>query len=254
MWEEIGQDVFRRRYDALAQNIGAVVAEAGVLVIDSRANPSQARELRSDLGRLTRLPVRWVVNTHYHWDHSFGNSEFSEAELWGHRACRRALVERGGEMLSRLRDQLPPQQKEEFENVTIVPPDHVIGHRHHLNLGSRSVEIQYLGRGHTDSDLVIHVGDVTFAGDLVEEGGPPGFDDSYPAAWVGTLDRLLAEARPVVVPGHGGLVDRKLVITIRDEIAWIIARAHGGDLAVSPYPEAITRKVIERWQSELRSG
>ena len=66
-WQELGDGVFRRRYDVLDLNVGVVIGGEGVLVIDTRASPRQARETIAELTELTDLPIRWVLNTHWHW-------------------------------------------------------------------------------------------------------------------------------------------------------------------------------------------
>lgn len=75
-WDELAEGVFRRRYESLDLNIGLVVGGDGALVIDTRASHGQARVLRQDIRKVTSEPVRWVINTHYHWDHVFGNTMF----------------------------------------------------------------------------------------------------------------------------------------------------------------------------------
>lgn len=94
-WQEIGTNVYRRQYEHLDLNVGAVIGSGGLLVVDTRASHHQGRELQADLKKLTRLPVRWVVNTHFHWDHCWGNAVFQSAELWGHVNCRHELEVNG---------------------------------------------------------------------------------------------------------------------------------------------------------------
>lgn len=91
MFDELGEGVFRRRYEALDLNIGVVIGEDGVLVVDTRASHSQADQFKKELSSLTDLPVRWVINTHWHWDHTFGNSRFPDVDLWDTSAAGRRL-------------------------------------------------------------------------------------------------------------------------------------------------------------------
>lgn len=86
LWREVGEGVFRRRYHALDLNVGAVLGDGEVLLIDTRSWRAEAEELRDDLRALTSLPCRQVLNTHAHFDHCFG----AVADL-----CRRVLA---GEM------------------------------------------------------------------------------------------------------------------------------------------------------------
>jgi glyoxylase-like metal-dependent hydrolase (beta-lactamase superfamily II) len=71
-WQEVGERVFRFRYRSLDLNVGAVLGDGEVLVVDTRSGPAEAGELLADLRALTRLPCRQAVNTHAHFDHCFG--------------------------------------------------------------------------------------------------------------------------------------------------------------------------------------
>jgi glyoxylase-like metal-dependent hydrolase (beta-lactamase superfamily II) len=119
------------------------------------------------------------------------------------------------------------------------------------------VKLAHLGRGHTDNDLVVLVPDagVAFAGDLVEEGVPPAFEDAWPLEWPGTLDRL-AEAGPsVVVPGHGEAVDLAFLRGQRDEQRAMAALCREvleallpaeEAVRLAPFPAATARAAIQR--------
>lgn len=244
-WQEIGDRVYRRNYDSLDLNVGLILSDEAALVIDSRATHGQADELIAEIEGLTRLPVRFLVNTHHHWDHTFGNARFRSAEIVGHSRCRRALVERGEEMRESLlaADWLPSEAKPHISAVDITPPETVFEDQRIIVLGSREVSLSYLGRGHTDNDIVIAIDEVVFAGDLVEEGGPPQFGDAYPRQWVETLGVLSDRVGDVVVPGHGDIVDREFVIDQRDEISAAIA-------GESVFPDVIMGQLRGRLGSE----
>ena len=259
-WQELGDGIFRRRYEFLDQNVGLVTGGEAVLVIDTRSHPAHGEELLSDVRHLTPLPIGWVFNTHYHWDHTFGNQVFASSALWGHANCRSEMTERG---LSRLDELLVdyPEEAESFRMVVVTPPTEVFEDRATIDLGNRIVELSYHGRGHTNSDAVLHVDGVTFAGDLIEQGGPPSFGDSFPISWFDTVGRLAAEARATVVPGHGDVVDVEFLVVSRFDLGWIGRRAREGlakglavsevDLKDSPFPEFAAREALERAYLEL---
>ena len=254
-WRQVGDGIFCRRYEFLALTVGAVLGDDGVLVIDTRASHAEARELIADLAGLTRLPVRWVVNTHYHWDHCWGNALFPRAELWGHENTRRRLLEGGGSVRASVLPWFPPERRHEVREVQIVPPDHTVSDMISLDIG-RPVDLRYHGRGHTDSDITIEVGDVTFAGDLVEEAAPPSFGDAYPPEWVATLDRVIERTKGPVVPGHGNPVDRAFVERQRADIAATVELAQATyaqgvppqevDLRHAPFLAPVARTVVVR--------
>lgn len=231
MFDELADGVFRRRYESLDLNVGVVVGEVGVLVVDTRSCEREAVELRQELTALTSKPVRWVVNTHWHWDHAFGNAVFEDAEIWGHALCKIALETGGEEMKTAARRWLPESQFAEIDQVRIVPPTRTFTDQATLAIG-RSVGLGYHGLGHTDNDIVVTVpeGDVAFFGDLIEEGAPPNFGDSFPIAWPDTM-RVASRSLPsVIVPGHGDVVDPGFV---ENQIQELVAVAEAASAFVA---------------------
>jgi glyoxylase-like metal-dependent hydrolase (beta-lactamase superfamily II) len=261
-WVEVGDRVFVRRYAFFDQSIGAVVGQAGVVVIDTRTTHAQADELRKDLRLLTDAPLAAVVNTHHHYDHTFGNARFAEVPIWGHEACAATLSQRGEAMRQRVMASLP-ELAEELAEVAITPPDHTFGQSATVELGDRSVELRHLGRGHTDNDLVVLVPDagVVFAGDLLENRAPPSFGDAFPIAWAETVGAsLLPIIGEVVVPGHGDPAGRDFAERQAGELALLarliqsaVAGAIGMDQAMreSPFPAETTRVALDRGHLEL---
>jgi glyoxylase-like metal-dependent hydrolase (beta-lactamase superfamily II) len=260
-WDEVAAGVFRRRYASLDLNIGLILGGDGALVIDTRASHGQARELRDEIARMTALPIRWVVNTHYHWDHVFGNALFPEAEIWGHVHCRDFLRARGEEAKQGALEWVGEANRAAIEEVEIVAPSHTVDPRGSIDLAGRSVAIEWVGRGHTDSDVVVTVSDapVLFAGDLLENGAPPYFGDGFPLAWQDTANELRLRAPAVTVPGHGDVMSPADVAGQADEIALVAAACAEGlatgmfDPQEGPYPPETMRSAWERAQREARS-
>jgi glyoxylase-like metal-dependent hydrolase (beta-lactamase superfamily II) len=119
-------------------------------------------------------------------------------------------------------------------------PDRLVDDAAVLDIGGREVVLRFLGRGHTDHDLVVEVetggeANVVFAGDLVEEGAPPAFEDAFPAEWPATLGRLHALARGPVVPGHGAVVDAAFVGAQREELLAVVSALRRGRPDAGPY-------------------
>ncbi len=259
MFDELGDGVFRRRYEPLDLNVGIVIGDDGVLVIDTRSSPVEAAEIQHELAEITDLPVKWVVNTHWHFDHTFGNYAFGQAEVWGHELCHMALSQRSEEIRESARRWLGPERAEEIEEVEIVPPHKVFTDQASLDIGRR-VEMGYFGFGHTDSDIIVSILDsgVAFFGDLVEEGASPVFGDGYPVAWPLTL-RLAAQELPgTIVPGHGDAVDPAFVHSQHEElvaVAELSTRFVDGEIdleeatASGPYSEEVMRSALLRAQA-----
>lgn len=261
-WTEQGDGVFSKRYQSLDLNVGAVLCDGGLLIIDTRAHHAQARELIEDLKTISSLPVKWVINTHHHWDHTFGNGEFDDSDIWGHERCKANLADYGQAMLSRLKKMAPGQAKS-FDEVSIVPPSHLVADEATITFGGRRIEMKHLGRGHTDNDLVVVVpdADVVFAGDLIENDAPPSFGDAYPLEWPETVSALAKLVTGPVVPGHGAPADHEFVVTQQAHLATVAvlarqryaagitieaAAAEGG-----PFPEATLTEAFGRAWSHL---
>jgi glyoxylase-like metal-dependent hydrolase (beta-lactamase superfamily II) len=234
VFDELADGVFRRRYESLDLNVGVVIGAKAVLVVDSRASHRQADELREELRTLNTLPVGWVVNTHYHWDHTWGNARFPEATLWGHDLCRREMIEHGEAARRRVLGSMPAEHHDAISEVVITPPTETFTRTASIDLGGHVVDLAYHGRGHTNSDIVVTVRNagVIFSGDLIEEGAPPSFGDAYPLDWAATLDA--AGFAGTVVPGHGDAVTVDYAATQRDEIAAVAALAREGHAAGTP--------------------
>ncbi len=208
-WVEIGERVFVRRYAFFDQNIGVVLGGDEVLVIDTRSTHAQARDILTDLRELTRAPVTVVVDTHGHFDHAYGNHVFRPATIWGHERCV-TFMARTGEARRQTIAAQEPDLADDLLEVVIDPPDRTFAAEVTIEIGGRPVELRYLGRGHTDHDIIISVpgAGVVFAGDLIENGAVPSFGDSYPLDWPATAAALVPLVDGVVVPGHGDHSDR----------------------------------------------
>ena len=264
-WLEVGDRVFTRRFEFLDQQIGVVLGGDDVLLVDTRSGPSHAREVVAELRELTPRPVSIVVDTHWHWDHAFGNAALRPATIWGHVRTAERLRAEGEARLASLRphvDELPGLA-EAIDGVVIDPPDRTFAAATTVMVGDRVVDLAFHGRAHTDGDITINVPDarVLFAGDLLEAGAPPSFGDSYPLEWAPTIERLLPLATGTVVPGHGAVFGRAFVeeqLAAQREIAALARRIHAGDLdleaaaALSPFPGQAARDAFERGLAQLR--
>lgn len=203
-------------------NIGFVVGEASVAVIDSGGSLRQGRRLREAIRRVTDLPIRFVINTHVHPDHVFGNAAFLEDKplFLGHAKLPRALAVRGQYYLERLETELGAAA----EGTRVVPPLFTVSMPGGLtdkdaatmapgvgasspfkvDLGGRILRLTAYPTAHTDNDLTaldVRTGTL-WTGDLLFRERIPVVDGSL-TGWLAVMAELrLVEAR-LVVPGHG---------------------------------------------------
>jgi glyoxylase-like metal-dependent hydrolase (beta-lactamase superfamily II) len=261
-WLEVGDRVFTWRFEFFDQQIGLILGGRDVVVIDTRSTPVQAGELADAVRELTRDPVSIVLNTHWHWDHTFGNSVFRPATIWGHALVPARLRERGQQTIERATGWVPDIAAD-LRKVVIDPPDRTFDERATVTAGDRELRLTYLGRGHTDTDIAIEVSgaNVLFAGDLLEEGATPSFGDAFPMEWPDTVERLLPLSTGAVVPGHGAVGDRAFVESQLAEFRALAAAArqvHAGEMdleaaiAASPYSPETARAPLERALAQLR--
>lgn len=241
-WHEVADRVWVLTHPWLEVNSIVVGGAAGLVVVDTLGSDASARAV---LGQVAAFAPRAhpsvgqdagvlaIVNTHWHFDHSFGNAAFAqrwpEARLVAHEDAAAELARDGDAMRLALTSPTHPEahgHSHELENTEILVPPTTFSAAHVIDLGERRVELLHLGQGHTSGDIVVHVpdADVVLAGDLVEESGAPCYgDDSYPLEWPRTLDVLLQMlgTSSVVVPGHGRPVSRDFVAEQRAGIGGV---------------------------------
>jgi cyclase len=220
----------------VGSNSPIIVAGDEAVVIDSEITPAAARALVADLKAVTPKPVRYVIDSHYHYDHTFGNQVFApDAQVIGHDNTRRRLLTNVMEQYTylnsvqpvparvealkqRIAQETDPQQKaalerqvanslaylDQVKEIKVTPPNLTFGTAMTIVRGGREMRIMYLGRGHTDTDVVVLLPAerIVCTGDLMES-VVSYMGDSYPEEWIATLERLKALDFDTVMPGHG---------------------------------------------------
>jgi glyoxylase-like metal-dependent hydrolase (beta-lactamase superfamily II) len=272
---EVADRIWVARYDWFDVNVTLVGGDRGLLVVDTHASGPAARGVIDDVRRLGVGEVVGIVNTHEHFDHTFGNAEFraayGELPIHAHEIAAARTVSAGERIKGLYDDEPDDPHREEVQATEIVAADHTFSSAVALDLGDRMVELVHPGRGHTSGDLVVRVpdADVMLAGDLVEEStlrnAVPGFgDDCYPMDWPLSLDIVLGltTSSSTVVPGHGAPVDRDFVEeqrnaigivaeTIRDLAGRGIPESQALDAAEWPYPREELASAVRRGYEQL---
>ncbi|KRE30794.1 MBL fold metallo-hydrolase [Agromyces sp. Soil535] len=220
-WTTVAHRIHQRRGGPYDLSVVVVEGDDGLLVVDSGAEPAEGEEILADLRERFGKPVIGLVNTHAHFDHTFGNQVFgpgsaTDAPIHGHAGIARHFERYEGPRLAAWRDDRGREPDRQWDEVRLVPPTHPVERMKQLDLGRLVVELHPQPRAHTDTDLVVLVPSerVWIVGDLVEESGPPIYGSGcYPLDWPRVLDSLVAEMRPgdLVVPGNGRVVDREFV-------------------------------------------
>jgi len=257
--QEIAEGVFVRQgrtavlfeADNVA-NLAFVIGSRCVAVIDTGGSFAEGRALDRAIGELTDLPVCFVINTHVHPDHTFGNKAFDRenVQFTGHEKLPRAMALRGDTWLQRATE----YSEAPVDGSHIVLPERTVDSEVQLDLGHRMLIVKAHATAHTDNDLsVLDVRTGTlFPGDLVFLEHLPVLDGSI-NGWLDELQQLMREKYERVVPGHGPAhaawpaAARPTVDYLHDlrekTRAWI---ARGGELGKAQ--EAIEAARPEQWR------
>lgn len=223
-------------------NAGVVVLDTAVAVFDTHFTPEAGRGLMEAIRGITSKPVRYVINSHFHPDHTHGNAAFPDAQLIGSTNARRGVLEDDLPSLERAihaaRAQIkllqggaagksppaaPPLDRDAIESrqryldhltsLRIQAPFVTFDDSLILRDGASEVRLLYPGKGHTDGDIVLLIpsAKVAFLGDLFFNQAFPNVQDASILEWMQTLQSVLKIEADVFVPGHGPVGDRKAV-------------------------------------------
>ena len=204
-------------------NVGVRVTDEGVILIDDKF-PQNFAEIQSLVSQVSDQPVRYVLNTHHHGDHSGGNVEYIEiAEIIAHQNARDNMV-RGDQD---------------------APPRLVFTDQTAVYLGGVEGRAFYMGRGHTNGDAVIYFPDLkTVHGGALLHGTAPFIDygnGGSSKGWVSTMNNILALDFDTAIPGHGAIMNRDDVVNFRNQMEAVRARMAGLIRSGMPKSEASDR-------------
>ncbi len=184
-------------------NASFVIGNDAVAVIDTLGSAEIGRELRAAIKAITDKPIRYVINTHMHPDHVFGNAAFREdnPQFVGHHKLRRGLEARSQSYMASSKDMLG---EDAFAGSEIILPTLNVEDTLTLDLGGRSLVCEAQKIAHTDNDLIITDSktETAFFGDLLFSGHVPTLDGSL-RGWLSLIEQLEGCKAARVVPGHG---------------------------------------------------
>lgn len=182
-------------------NAGILPGALGATLIDTSFTAPRARRLAEAVAGLSAPPVRTLINTHHHGDHTYGNFVFPEATVIGHERCRDAVLATG----LGTTNMFPGV---DWGDIEIVAPFVTFSDRMTVHVDDMKVELVAMGpAAHTNNDIVawIESREVLFSGDLIVHGGTPFVLMGSVAGALDALERLRAFGAGRIVPGHGAV-------------------------------------------------
>jgi len=267
-WFEVGKDNYLLVTEGSLLNTGLIVGCERAMVIDTGCGPRQGRQILDAVREKTGLPLV-VVNTHAHYDHFFGNAVFAEAgvtEFWAHQNCATEIDQRGDLQRRHVRTLEPEMSAGGVRDmIELVVPNAIVKDQPVLvDLGGLTATLFYLGRGHTDGDLLVGTSTTLYVGDLVEQGAHPSFEDSHPEEWANVLRHIsaLRHRYEFLIPGHGKPCSDQFVQTMANTMSTAVRQARQSirdtpkdatkAIPVLPYGPEQSRWFIKRVQDDSR--
>ncbi|MFH1026442.1 MAG: MBL fold metallo-hydrolase [Pseudomonadota bacterium] len=196
---------------SFAANAGIVIGSDAVLVVDTLISAKEGERFLADIRKVTNKPIKYVVNTHTHLDHAFGNCVFARigATVISHNAERALLEKVGAGILQNSGNY--GLKAEDMAGTVITLPSLAFSERLTIDLGNETVELIRTGPSHTEGSVVVHVpsGKLLFSGDILFSDFHPYLADGDINGWVKNIDALLAMDLQKIIPGHGPLSNKK---------------------------------------------
>lgn len=200
-------------------NAGLIVNREGAMAVDALMVPSMVRRFLAGIKKVTKKPVRRLINTHHHVDHVGGNWFFRSAEIVSHTYCREEMERTG--LPAPVYQQLIPRFAQEFPKLKLALPTATFEEQVNFHDGDRTVELRHLGPAHTFGDALVYLPreKVLFAGDLAFYYVTPLAFQGHVGQWIKVADRILKMDVEVIVPGHGPVGGKKELKEMRSYLA-----------------------------------
>lgn len=237
---ELAPDVYAclQRDQGLGWSNSGLINRGGGVVVDTFWDLPHTRELVTQYTRVWKAPAARVVNTHHNGDHCWGNQLFAGAEIIGHRLCAASFGKERPETMQALKGMVASTDVAlasfaraldayDFSGIELTPPTTTFDDRLDLDLDGLRVELLYVGPAHTAGDVIVHLPSqrIVFTGDILFRLCTPiGWEGTF-ANWTAALDRIIALAPEVIVPGHGPLCGVEGPREMREYLAYVQGEA-----------------------------
>jgi glyoxylase-like metal-dependent hydrolase (beta-lactamase superfamily II) len=199
-------------------NAGIIIGKEGVVVVDTLISSKEARRFINDIRAVSDKPLKYVVNTHEHLDHSLGNNDFIRlgAVVVSHANCKKNAEAAASTILQKaIKYGLTGEQ---LQGTKVAEASLTFSAKMEIDLGDRKVELIYAGPSHTDGSILVYVPDAAtlFAGDILFTNFHPNMMEADVKGWISVLDYIAAMDAVSIIPGHGPLSTKKDVQEMKE--------------------------------------
>ncbi len=186
-------------------NAGIIIGREGIVVVDTLISSKEARRFIRDIRAVSDKPIKYVVNTHEHLDHTLGNNDFigRDAVEVSQTNCKKNAEAAASTILQKAKNY--GLTDELLQGTKVAEASLTFNDGMEIDLGGRKVELIYPGPSHTDGSILVYVPDTKtlFAGDILFTGFHPNMRDGDIISWISVLDYISTMDTAAIIPGHG---------------------------------------------------
>ena len=241
---------------SFAANAGIVIGTDAVLVVDTLISAKEGERFLADIRKVTGKPIKYVVNTHAHLDHAFGNCVFAKlgTTVISHTADRAMLEKAGAGTLQNIGNY--GLKADDMLGTTIVYPTLTFSDLMQIDLGGTTVELIRVAPSHTQGSIVVHVPaqKLLFAGDILFTDFHPYMADGDITGWAKSIDALLVMDIEKIIPGHGPLSTKKDLKEMKEYLLLFDAKARelasgsqDADVIAAELKKILPKRALADW-------
>lgn len=204
--------------NSFGANAGIIIGRDGIAVVDTLISSKEAKRFINDIRKISGKPIKYVVNTHFHLDHTFGNAEFEKlgAIIVAHENDDRNLRKSGESTLKNAT--MYGLSESDMEGTVIAYPALTFNDRMEIDLGDQRIELIYTVHSHTDGSIMVYLPDkkILFAGDMLFTNYHPYIADGDIKSWVKVLNYIMKMDVATIIPGHGPISTKKDITDMKN--------------------------------------
>lgn len=204
--------------NSFGANAGIIIDKNGMVVVDTLISAKEAKRFIRNIRAVSVKPIKFVVNTHYHLDHSFGNSEFTRlgAMIIAQSADNANMRNKGEYVLNNAGNF--GLTKEDLRGTELAYPALAFNDRMEISLGSKKIHLIYTGPSHTEGSIMVYLPDskLLFTGDILFTDRHPYMGDADVGGWIKALDFIMGMDVVTIIPGHGPISSKKDIADMKN--------------------------------------